>query len=320
MDIELLQVENKKKWDEFVNQHSEGRFVHLTVYKDILEKTYGYEGHFLYIQDQEEILSIFPFFEFKSFFKKKFASQPFSEYGGILIKESLTQKQKEKIMQLWSETHGQFKRVRGKIAVLKIDSYQNLYNRFDYQIKKAINKAKRQGVRVFEESSLESTKNKFYPLYTYFCKKRHGSPPHSLDFFLNCYQYAPQNINIFFAECNQKVIAALWGSGAGKRIQINYNPSLEKYFSYRANDLLHSEFIKWAAQHNFKYFDFGPVRYEGQIRYKKKWGAEFLDYFSSKAITPQSKLVKVFSWLWKNFLPLRLANRLGPYIRKNLGV
>lgn len=355
MIVELLQPKDKEKWDEFVNQHSEGRFIHFAAYKDILERTYGYKGHFLYIQDQRgEILSISPFFEFKSLFKKKFVSQPFSEYGGILFNAKLTWEEKKKIIQIWKEyfkkflsehkipyleIHGQFDEINlfkshfiskpmGKIAVLKLDSYQDLYNNFDYQVKKAINKAEREGVKVYEETHQESIEKKFYPLYIKYFKKRHGSPPHSLNLFLNYYKFSPQNIRIYFAEINNVLVAALWGFLTKNRVNLAYNPCLEEYFIYRPDDLLHARFIQWACQNNFKYFDFGPARYEGQIKYKRKWGVEFFDYLylyfsnfpiSPIPIVPETKLIELFSWVWKKLLPSPLANKLGPMIRKNLG-
>jgi len=355
MNIQELKKEKESPWDEFVNNHSEGRFVHLSNYKKIIEDTYGYRGNFLYAEENGEILAIFPFFQFKNILlKDKFSSQPFSEYGGILFKEESSGKKKEEILSSFNdylkkfsnnrrnfyiEIHGQqdqssflekyLTRVPlYKIAILKLDSFDNLYKNFDYQIKKAIKKAERENVRVYEETSDSAIKNKFYPLYGKYLKKRHGTPPYPLKFFLNCQKYAPHNIKIFFAEINNKIVASLWGFLTEKRAHITYNPSLEGYFAKRPNDLLHSEFIKWACREKIEYFDFGPARYPGQIRFKEKWGVAFQDYayfyLSEKPIkikpyTAESESVKIINFLWKYFMPISLANLLGPYLRKKMG-
>ncbi|MFH1841365.1 MAG: GNAT family N-acetyltransferase [Candidatus Nealsonbacteria bacterium] len=343
MTINLLQKEDEKKWDEFVNNHPQGHYSQFTCYKKTLEETYKYEGHYLYIKEGSRILSLLPLFKFK----KKFVSQPFSEYGGILFNLGLDFKEKENIIQIWKdyftkqkpaflEIHGQLDETElmksnfnsastGKIAILKLNSdYQILYDNFDYQIKKAIKKAEREKVKVYEETSEESIKSKFYPLYTKYSKGRHGSPPHSLDLFLNHYKFSPENMKIYFAEIDNVLVAALSGFLSKNRVDLACNPCLEKYFIYRPDDLLHAYFIKWACQNNFKYFDFGPARYEGQIRYKKKWGVEFHEHFylsdkQIKLVSPETNFMKILSFFWKNFLPESLANKLGPEIRKRIG-
>lgn len=357
MDVKILKKENRDVWDEFVDSHKEGRFVHLSAYKDIIEQTYGYKGHFLYIEKNENILAIFPFFKIRTiFFQNKFISQPFNEYGGILFKEELDEKEKKEIIlclkdyskklfpnqkDFCIEIHGQqdepdfvsrhlTKRPLYKIAILKLDSYDSIYKKFDRQIKKAINKAQREGVKVCEETSLKSIKDKFYPLYSRYLKKRHGIPPYPLKFFLNCYRYAPENIRIYFAQVNNKIIAALWGFLADKRVQIIYNPSLEKYFSLRPNDLVHAEFIKWACENKFEYFDFGPAVYPGQTHYKEKWGVDFLDYshfyLSDKTVktrpyisSKSGSVKKVLCLFWKYLVPGFLAKSISGFIRKKLG-
>ena len=355
MDIRLLQKQDRERWDQFVNRHPQGRFVHLSCYKDILEKTYSYPAHFVYVEENREIVALFPFFELRNiFFKTRFISQPFSEYGGILLKENLAPETKSKAIQAlkrylnvflsrrpdsYFEIHGGLdnpdlmreyfiERRMGKTAVLRLNSYQEIYDQFDRQIKKALRKARDEGVAVFQEASLESIEDKFYPLYVKYLKKRHGTPPYPRNFFLNCYQYAPQNIKIFFAEKDKKIIAALWGFLANRRIQISYNPSLEEYFIFRPNDLLHARFIQWGCENNFKYFDFGPARYAGQINYKKKWGVEFLEYshfYLSKRpmdfgpIQPENSSIKILSRIWKSCLPGFIANFIGPFIRRKMG-
>lgn len=352
--IELLQSKNREKWDKFINQHSGGRFAHLAVYKDILEKTYGYKGRFLYILEQGEILGVFPFFELKSLFKKRFVSQPFNDYGGILFREGLSEGQKKGIIlmleaylrklfsnqeNLYIEVHGQrdeldffsrdlVSKFLCKFAFLKLDSYNEVYNNFDRQIKKALKKAEKEKVVVYEDTSLGSIKNQFYPLYAKYSKNRHGTPPHSLNFFLNCYHYSPKNIKIFFAQVDNCVVAALWGFLTDQGIQITYNPSLKKYLPKRPNDLLHAEFIEWACKNKFKYFDFGPARYTNQIYFKKKWGVKFLDhlyfYFSDKPVNKkpymaEAKPVKLLAFIWKYFVPNPIAKLIGPFIRKKIG-
>ena len=339
---------NQDKWDKFVNSHPKARFVHLSAYKDIIEKTYGYKGYFLYAEQNEKIVFVFPFFKVKTIFlRDKFVSQPFSEYGGILFKPDADEIQKKEAIASLKEKgfrieiHGQedeadfVSQYSGcknphRIAVLKLGPYKDIYNGFDRQIKKSINKAEREGLKVHEDTSLESIRNKFYPLYFKHLKKRHGVPPYPLEFFLNCYRMAPQKIRIYFAEFKNKTVAALWGFLTDNRIHISYNPSLKAYFDFRPNDLIHAEFIKWACENKFAYFDFGPASYPGQIYYKKKWGIDFINQFNlclfGKATEGRHfshflvKLIKkVSAFFWKYLIPDGLAKMTSGTIRKKLG-
>jgi CelD/BcsL family acetyltransferase involved in cellulose biosynthesis len=357
MEIKILDSANQNKWDKFVNSHPKARFVHLSVYKDIIEKTYGYKGYFLYAEQNEEIVFVFPFFKVKTIFlRDKFISQPFSEYGGILFKQDADERQKkEAISNLEAflkktflnqknfciEIHGQEDEANfvnqysdcknlHRIAVLKLGPYKDIYDGFDRQIRKSINKARRGGLKVYEDTSLESIRNKFYSLYFKHLKKRHGVPPYSLEFFLNCYRIAPKKIRIYFAEFKNKTVAALWGFLADNRIHISYNPSLKEYFDFRPNDLIHAEFIKWACENEFTYFDFGPASYPGQIYYKKKWGVDFINQFNlclfGKAAEGRHfnhflvKLIKkVSAYFWKHLIPDGLAKMTSGIIRKKLG-
>ena len=355
MDIEILTKEKESEWDSFVKKHEEGHFVHLTAYKHIIEDTYGYKGHYLYMREGAAIRAIFPFFEFQSFFgKTKFVSQPFSEYGGILLSEDLNQRKKTEMVRKFKayvletfdsirgfniEIHGQgnedvahkefhVKNI-GKIGVLKLGPFEDLYVRaFDRQVRKAIQKAEKEGVRIYEETTLSAVRNKFYPLYASYSKNRHGTPPHSVQYFLNCLKYAQNHTKVFFAEVDNQIAAALLGFFVPNRVHVSYNPSRQAYHPQRVNDLLHKEFIKWASQNNIRYFDFGPALYAGQVRYKEKWGVEFEDYnyyyiagdsFVPKAARQGNRFIKLASVVWKYGVPGKVSNSVGPMVRKWMG-
>lgn len=160
--------------------------------------------------------------------------------------------------------------------------------------------------------------------------KRLGSPPHGLEYFLNAFTYLKDNIEFFWAEFEEKPVAGLLGWKSGQRIQITDTVSDPNFWDKRPNDLVHWEFVKWAVTQGFKYFDFGPVRYQGQERYKRKWGCDFYDYSyyyfpvnqkiaTKKPLDETHPLIRALSFLWQRFVPLGLTPWLGKYIRKEIG-
>jgi len=261
MKIAYVTEEYENQWDSFVEAHSEGRFVHLTAYKRILEETHGYKGHYLSVIDGNEILALFPFFEFQNFFgKTKCISQPFNASGGILLKEDLDKEKKETVIRVlkdfvvdflneqkapYVEIHGQvdtdglfaqhlIQKPMQKIAVLELGAYENVERKFQQRLRKDLRKEEREGVRVYEETSIESLTDKFYPLYTRYSKERHGTPSQPLSLFLSYYQYGKDHMKIFFAERKGKVTAALLGFYVHNRVQLHFSWPFQKRFQWCA--------------------------------------------------------------------------------------
>jgi len=135
-------------------------------------------------------------------------------------------------------------------------------------------------------------------------------------------------MRLFLVKDQGRTIAALLGFTTGKRVHIISSPSDERYWDKRPNDLAHWEFIRWAASSGYEIFDFGPVRYEGQRRYKQKWGVKLFDYsyfFLSRKEGDlgkgviYSKKARLASFMWRRLVPLPLTESLGSWMRRHLG-
>jgi len=95
-----------------------------------------------------------------------------------------------------------------------------------------------------------------------------------------------------------------------------------------ANDFKYWELMRRACEQGCKVFDYGrSKRGTGSFDFKKNWGFEPqpLHYefrlYRREAIpqnNPSNPKYKAFIALWRR-LPRGLANRLGPYIVRNLG-
>ncbi len=197
--------------------------------------------------------------------------------------------------------------------------------------RKAINKSRKNNVEVksllFSDSS---TLDEFYDLY---CRnmKRFGSPPYSRDYFVLFQEHLVSKRfgKIYGAYVNGKLAAALVGLCYRDRVHVIIAVSDEETREFRPNDAVHSEFIEWAIENDFKYFDFGRVREEsGQFEYKQKWGPVLLNlpsYFvlwnarEIPVIDPHQAKYRLFVGLWKK-MPLSLTKKLGHRLRKGLGI
>jgi len=345
---------NQKEWDSFVENHPEGRFSQLIGYKQVIEDTYGYEGLYYLFKKNGETVAILPSFKLKSLLSgRRLLSSPFAEYGGFLGNNFSLEELREiaaLLQQVLLEHKLPFLEIHGGLglpaelmnsvfypvptceyATLPLKKAKDVWdNALNHQARKAVRKAQKANLIAYEETTEETISQKFYPLYL-LSMKRLGTPPYPKRFFLNYLRYLTDNMKLFLVGDGDLTIATLLGFVVGKRVHIISTASDPEHWDRRPNDLAHWAFIEWASDNGYKIFDFAIVRYEGQHRYKKKWGVQLFDYsyyylFSentkTKDVTPidPSRLyIRLFSWLLRNCVPLGLTEPLGSPIRQWLG-
>ncbi len=349
MSWNFLKEEERKKWDHFVEMQEDSRFIHLTGFKKVVENTYKFKPVYLYFKRGNEILATFSSFIQNSILSgKRIISQPFSEYGGLIFSKWLEEKEKieilenlfERLRSLMKDEGIKGMEIRGKVSELlekfshkiplgkygikRLKSEMDLWNSVDYMVRKAVNKAKREGVSIVKDENFDKIKD-FYRLHL-ISMKRLGSPPHPLSYFLSLKHELMKKIEIIYAVYQDKIISALLGWKVGKSVHVTDNPSDRRFFHLRANDLLFYKLIEWALENNYEIFDLGPMRYEGQEFYKKKWNLEALEYsiyhypfpISSIAYKPPF-YVELARRIWK-YVPCYFAKRTGKFLRKELGL
>lgn len=341
-------------WDQFVESHSESRYCHLFRYGDVVA-CYGYKPrHLAYLHD-DNIVAVLPAAEVKSFlFPRRLVSQPFSEYGGLLIDPTAGEDAARQAIELTADylarrsniqsiemhgNHGIPADMRSnmtaaanphQIGFLPLDrSVDELWNKVvRYSVRKAVNQAERNGIRVFPECSEQIIRDRFFPLYLR-SMKRLGAPPHDIRYYLDSFKAFGSKMLLFWAYKDETPLAGLLGFACGKRINIINIVSDPQYWNLRPNDMLHWEFIKWAAAHGFGIFDFGSIRYDGQMTFKKKWGCEMMPHetwfllpqgrpASARTVNSSSELMTMMAKLWTAYMPMTVGRLIGPTIRRHL--
>lgn len=345
--------EDGVSWNQFVENHPEGHFCHLHEYGKVLE-CYGFKPNNICFTRAGNIIAVLPTTITKSILLgRRLVSQPYSEYGGLLLAPNASGGDALNILKLvvsymkgcsvkTLEMHGIPKisdsqlepmlSIRNKYmnATLNMDStIEYIWGHvIHYEARKAVNKARSFNIKVISECNLQSIKRYFFPLYL-LSMKRLGSPPHSIKYYIKCLELFKDKMVILWAEKEGKRIAGLLGFKCGSRVSIINTISNPQYWKYRVNDLLHWEFICLAKSGGYSYFDFGSVRYEGQERFKTKWGCELKEnayYFllsgshgnNPRTFNSSSIAMSKFSHIWANYIPAFLANTIGPFIRQFL--
>ena len=345
---------DRETWDRFVESHEQGRFCHLFHYSDVVA-CYGYRPVRIAFVRGGTLVAALPAALTESLlFGRKLVSQPFSEYGGLLVDPALDGEDMVRIYELLEDYLKRVPRLRAlelhgghgirapfrpgpfvlqnphHVAVLALDRpADELWQKVvQYSVRKGVNKAQGHGVEAVAECDLAIIRERFYPLYLK-SMKRLGVPPHSLAYYVRCSELLGDRLKIFWAVRDKEFLAGLLGFVCGDRVNIINIVSDPDSWKYAPNDLIHWEFIKWAAEAGLKHFDFGSVRYDGQRTYKKKWGAAFEDhgyYLLSRdasraaqaTFNSSSPRMMSMSKIWSSYVPETVAQLAGPLIRKHL--
>lgn len=345
---------DRQTWDAFVTGHPQGRFCHLFDYGQIVS-CYGYAPvHLAFLKDGS-LAAVLPGSRVNSLlYGRKLVSQPFSEYGGLLADAALSAEDIRAIATLLHdyagahrqpsliEMHGNhgipanlredlfIPRNPHHIALLDLERpIEELWEKVvRYSVRKAVNQARKKGLEVFEECDEGIIRERFFPLYLK-SMKRLGVPPHKIDYYLGCARAFGADMKIFWAAKDKTVLAGLLGFACGRRVNIVNIVSTPESWQDRPNDLIHWEFVKWAAENGYKVFDFGSVRYEGQMTYKRKWGCIFEEHkhylmsarqsdVDTATFDSSSDSMARMSKIWARAVPLGVGAWIGPMIRKHL--
>ena len=340
-------------WDHFVERHDEARFCHLFEYASVV-RCYGYIPRNICFLKDGQIVGVLPAVQLRSLvLRGRIVSQPFSEYGGLLLDTGLSEVDSDEIFGTLAAyvvrhsdvssvemhgNHGVPESWRAKwtvhsiphhVAVLSLDrSADELWRGVvRHSARKAVNQAQNHGIRVISQCDETIIRERFFPLYL-SSMKRLGVPPHDINYYLGLFHSFRGRMTMLWAMKDLATLAGLVGFACGSRVSIVSTVSDPRKWHLRPNDLLHWEFIKWAAENGHSRFDFGSVRYQGQANFKKKWGCNFLvhkyhfidgsERTRFRTLNSSSSKMRVMAALWSRYVPLGIGEALGPIIRKQL--
>jgi hypothetical protein len=352
-------AEHKAKWDAFVEAHSGGRFVHLSGYKRAVELVYGFEPVYRLCLDGPRIRAVFPGFVHRSrIYGKKIVSQPFCEYGGLLIAEDAAPGERRVVVEefaceirkdmnnfgcphlemrhplsLAADDPAPFRAAPlFRRADRLLEPPDILWKKLSSKDRNYIRKASAYDLAFRERTGFRALEEDFYPLYLK-TMKRLGTPPHPLSYFFALAGFLKDAMKLFVVTREDRPVSALIAWRTGSTVHITDMCSDEDAFAVRPNDFAIWNFFGWAFACGCRIFDFGPVRYRGQEAFKKKWRMAFheyrylyLDDGSSGAAAPRnpfsgkSALAGAAVLAWKRAVPQWLARALGRTFRKEIGI
>ena len=316
MSIEYTENISMQKWNEIIRNSEYSCFFHTPIWAKILEETYGYRiATRLYEIEGVEVL--IPMMEVKKYGFYYYHSMPFG-YGGIFPVSDISSETLQKILKgTVGGRHLIFElplppfsnlSIREDLSIRQIDSEWNythvlsLEGGFDYlwknRFKRAnrtsIRKAKKSGIEVLNENSLQNFRE-FYELYVESSKRwGYKESPYPLELYENMCKYGLPHVQLRLAVKDDNVIAGIVTFYYGKNIFAWASAYLKEYGIYRPINLLFKDSIEQACNEGYKCYNFGASgNLDGVRRFKENFGAERVELKRYRVLSRLGKLANM---------------------------
>ena len=353
VDFSLVQFtdDDKDSWNEFVTVDPYAQAYHLWEWGDVLCKTYGYARYYVVVKNGEDILGALPLLYVKSLiFGKRLISLPFVEYAGPVLKNGLSSSEVRLVLKLLVDyAESLMRKLKADYMEIRQPSslFSSLLSSFGFrtvqrhvtfridltkgesELWKGMNKKSRNSLRKSMKTGVEIKEvdeeglKQYYDLYL-DTQKRHGSPPHSFDFFLNVYDaFKPAGLlQMTLAVYDDKPIAGVMVFCFKDKLYWFGNVIDRKYANLNPTNLLLWRTIQFGMKSNFRVFDLGQTRKKerGVYHFKSGWGGSetnLEDYIFSlrdvKLPNPDERKYVLLSRIWSR-MPRSLARRFGPRV------
>lgn len=340
MDIEILDNPNSECAD-FVRSMPSARLCHMPEWTNMVESVFGHQGYYLVAHENGEICGVLPLMRVRSrLFGNRMISQPFSDYGGPLVKtpaalDALYRHSVELATQYGCESiefrstsaipHNLHLR-NDKISMhLPLASEpKEVWKGLRPQIRNRIRKAEKSGVTVI--SGHREMMDEFYRVWTVRMHQL-GTPCYPRKLFRGIMETFVDNSGIFLAIHDGTTVAVLFVYTFNGCVHTRWGGALREYDSVGPNYLLNWSAIEFYCRKGMKWFDFGRSTVgSGQHTFKKRWGAQPIQLCWQYWTRPDGRLRlakpdepryrrKVEMW---QRLPLWLTRVVGPRISCNL--
>jgi FemAB-related protein (PEP-CTERM system-associated) len=334
-----LEAQERGAWDAFVLGSGQGSFFHLSGWRNIFRKSFGFKTHFLVAKQGGQIRGLLPMVEQKSLlFGHGLLAAPFCAEGGPIGDETACEELSRAAQKLMSGRGARYLEFRSRKAErpgwqAKRQQYATFARALfpqDSDNLKAIPRKQRAVVRKAMEgalsASVDSHPDRLYPIYARSVHNL-GTPVFAKSYFRQLFQEFPDRCDVVVISAGHEPVSAVLNFYFRDTVLPYYGGGLPSARKNGANDLMYWEVMRHAAARGCSRFDFGRSKAgSGAFAFKKNWGfdPDWLEYEyyladgarlpDNNAASPRYKLM-VDSW---KKLPNPVADWLGPLLMPHL--
>ena len=327
-------------WDAFVERCKETTFFHRSGWKEVIERAFGHNTHFLLAETGGKVEGILPLAEIKHFFfGHSLSSLPFCVYGGIAAESDaareLLDQAAQKLAAELKVDHLEYRNIKplhedwptkGIYVTFRKaidpDPEQNMKN-----IPRKQRAMVRSGIKHGLVSELDGNVDRFFRVFA-DNMLRHGTPALPRSYFELLMEVFGKDCEVLTVTHEGEAVSSVLSFYFKDEVLPYYAGDTVRARSLAANDFKYWELMRRACEKGCRVFDYGrSKRGTGSFDFKKNWGFEpeplHYEYqlHRAKQVPDQNPLnpkYRMFIKAWRK-LPMPVANYIGPYIVKNLG-
>ncbi len=340
MHIKLLSDDELNSWNDYVKSNSLSSFCHRAEWKSIIETAYNLKTHYMYAEDNGNIVGILPLAEVKSLlFGHTLISTPFCVYGGICSdSKEATQMLTEEAKYLAKNLNVDYLELRNTSSNQNNWPCKSFYHTFKKEISSNVDTnlneiprkqraMVRKGIKNNLESIIDCDIDRFYHLYSVSVRNL-GTPVYPKRYFKILKEKFGDDCEILTITKNGKAISSVLSFYFGDTVLPYYAGGLLQARQLKAYDFMYWELLRRSCEKNIRNFDFGrSIEGTGSYSFKKNWGFKPTKLYYQQLLigakhtpdfNPMNSKYSMYIKIWQK-LPLPVANLIGPLISKNLG-
>lgn len=344
-------IYDKNKWNSFVKQNDGPVYAHWGWNKAVASYSHDVWPLVAREQDSGTIRGVLPLSHVDSrLFGSQLLSPAFAERGSVVLDDLGETAEVKRLLldqtvRLAEQLNVDVASLRGSVVGPTEDfTVRNQYVTFRVPVRlgsdavwsEIKDSRQRQITQAAENSSLRfkvgrslDDLREYYRLYLR-TMRGHGSPPHSFEFFKLLWDHLHEagNLRLSMVVHDGSLINGMIDLSLGSTV---YQWGIVS--DYERRDLnggswLLWKSLQWAAEQGYDTYEFGRTREgSGVYMFKRSFGGskvwyDDLHYFPDRPTTlpdPEDNQYQLARRVWKR-LPIPVTRRLGPHIRKRIGI
>jgi FemAB-related protein (PEP-CTERM system-associated) len=328
----------RASWDAFVASHDEGTPLHLIAWKQVVERSFGFEPHYLMALDERKTVGVLPLFMVRNaVLGRALISTPFATRGGLCATTTETASLlREHARQLGDALGASFIELRGRCAAPGSE-YQVERSRYvnfgrclpasDSDLMRSLPAKTRYMIRRGMSGGLVSSESPdlLDIVHAIYASSVHhlGTPVFGRRHFRNVLEAYGTLARCRVVWSQGRPLAGALSFAWRHTMWPYYGGGLREARRQAANNFLYWEVMRGAIENRLSAFDFGRSRVgSGSAAFKSRGGMEVtaLEYEYHMPpgrplphYSPANPGFALATAAWKK-LPLWTANLLGPYV------
>jgi FemAB-related protein (PEP-CTERM system-associated) len=342
--IKQLTTSAFTQWDQYVKNHQQGSFFHLSGWQQVISKSFKHDCYFLYVEIDGNIAGVLPLVEVKSkLFGHALISTPFCVYGGAIAESPDLVRQLEQEACLLAEKlsvdYLELRYQEKQDSTLLLKQAHSAFGckipEDNEQVLACIKKKQRAVIRhslkndlSFSLAAGDTNLHDFYHLLSTSYRNL-GTPIFSKAYFENLMDVFGDSADIaVIKDKDNQLSSAVMNFYFNEQVLPYYGGGNDSARGLKSADYMYYQVMCSASEKGYRWYDFGRSKNDsGPYKYKKNWGMEpkslYYYYHLVNAtelpnLSPNNPKYKLFIELWQK-LPLKISQIIGPFLSKFLG-